>query len=90
MAVLTFIGFVAIIACLSAWVILLLAKLGFVDWLAVHGNKIFSELAQCTFCLSWWTNVAFTALFAFSVGDVYAEILIIPFVATPITRKMLW
>lgn len=90
MAVLTFIAIVAVIACISAWVILLWAKLGFVDWLAVHGNKIFSELAQCTFCLSWWTNLAFATIFALSVGDLSAPTILIPFVATPITRKMLW
>ena len=89
MEILTTLGIAAIVACVSAWVLLLLNKLGAIDWLAANGNEMFSNMARCQFCLSWWTNIAFTILVVLATND-FVHLFIAPFVATPITRKLLW
>ena len=89
METLTFVCVGAIQACLSAWLLLLLNKLGAIDWLEINGNDFFSKMARCQFCLSWWTNVVFTTIGVLATND-FATLFILPFVATPITRKLLW
>ena len=89
MALLDFAILTAIIALISAWVLLLLNKIGAIEWLAVNGNKLISEMAQCQFCLSWWTNAIITLFIVLTLND-YATLLLAPFVASPITRKLLW
>lgn len=74
----------------AAFVLLLLGKWGFIDWLVIHGNNLLSQMAQCQFCLSWWANVILTILLCVYVQDFSAHYILIPFVATPITRKFLW
>lgn len=90
MLIFDFLTFIAVVALLSAFILLLLAKIGMIDWFIVHGFRLLSDLAQCQFCLSWWTNVAVTVVACLFFVDWYTEILLIPFVATPITRKLLW
>lgn len=75
---------------IAAFVLLLFGKWGLIDWVVVHGNKPLSQMAQCQFCLSWWTNVALTILFCLFVWDFSIYYILVPFVATPITRKFLW
>lgn len=82
-----FLQFSAIVAMLSAWLVLLLKKTGVVEWLQVHGNSFVARLAMCDFCLSWWACVAVSVCALFIAGDVL--FLFVPFVATPITRAML-
>lgn len=78
----------AVITALVATFFLLLAyKWGVIEWLQVHGNEFVSQLANCTFCLSWWTCLAVSLIFIIESRDI--TFLFIPVVATPITRKML-
>ena len=76
-----------ITACLATFFLLLAYKWGVIEWLQVHGNEFVSQLANCTFCLSWWTCLAVSLLFIIESRDL--SLLIVPVVATPITRKML-
>lgn len=76
-----------IVATLAAFVLLLLRKQGAIEWVQVHGNKFFAEMFSCDFCLSWWTCVAISVAFALLFFEPLA--LIVPFFATPITRKLL-
>lgn len=85
-----YVCFIFMVAMLSAFVLLLFSKLGVIEWLQVHGNRIFSQMAQCTFCLSWWTNVIFCAGLAVGFGELGYDLIITPFIATPVTRKMIW
>lgn len=78
----------AVITALVATFFLLLAyKWGAIEWLQVHGNAFISQLANCTFCLSWWVCLAVSMIFIVESRD--WSLLIVPVVATPITRKML-
>ena len=88
MGYLFFVLLCAVITALVATFFLLLAyKWGAIEWLQVHGNEFVSHLANCTFCLSWWTCLAVSLLFIIESRDL--SLLIVPVVATPITRKML-
>jgi hypothetical protein len=76
-----------ITACLATFFLLLAYKWRVIEWLQVHGNEFVSQLANCTFCLSWWTCLAVSLIFLVESRDL--AFLFIPVVATPITRKML-
>lgn len=78
----------AVITAFVATFFLLLAyKWGAIEWLQVHGNAFVSQLANCTFCLSWWVCLAVSLIFIVESRD--WSLLIVPVVATPLTRKML-
>lgn len=76
-----------ITACLATFFLLLAYKWGVIEWLQVHGNKFVSQLANCTFCLSWWMCLAVSMIFFIESRDL--TFLFVPVVATPITRKMI-
>lgn len=75
------------IALLAAFLILLAQKLGGVEWLQVHGCRLLSEMAHCTFCLSWWACVGVAIVWAVAVGN--ASLLLVPFMAAPLTRFLI-
>lgn len=88
MGYLFFVMLLAVITALVATFFLLLAyKWGAIEWLQVHGNNFVSQLANCTFCLSWWMCLLVSMIFIIESRD--WSLLIVPVVATPITRKML-
>lgn len=80
-------------ALLAAWLLLFLTKTGAVEWLQVHGNALVHSLASCWFCLSWWACVVIAAAVAAAewivLGSVPPSMVIVPFLSTPITRKLL-
>jgi len=76
------------ISALSAFILTLLTKWGVVEYVQIHGNKFFSKMFSCNFCLSWWINVLLTAvLVALTNGNF--ELAILPFINTCITKKLL-
>lgn len=78
---------IVLIALAATFVIILTEKLGGVEWLQVHGNKLVAQMASCDFCLSWWVCVILTAAFVAVMGDY--TMVVAPFFATPITRVFL-
>ena len=74
-------------ACLSSWVICLLRKVGFIEWVQVHGNDFFHKLFSCDFCLSWWTCCVLTVLWMLVTGEV--DMMYMPFIGTMISRFLL-
>ena len=74
-------------AMIAAFVLLLLNKWGVIEYVQVHGNDFLVKMFSCWFCLSWWSNV----LISLIIGVVFCNwgVIAIPFIATPITRKML-
>ena len=76
-----------IVAALAAFMVLLARKWGIVEWMQVHGWRLVSEMAGCSLCLSWWACVAVSAVFAVCLADV--RWMVLPFMATPVTRMMI-
>lgn len=75
------------VALLAAFFLLLLRKIGVVEYIQVHGNSFFAQMFSCDFCLSWWSGVVIAILATAISGEL--SILITPFISTPITRKLL-
>lgn len=82
-----FLIYVILIALASAFVLTLAYKWGVIEWMQVHGDKIISQMANCDFCLSFWSNVIVCMVVMFFVDDV--TIGLAPLFSTMITRKLL-
>lgn len=76
-----------VIALIAAFVILLAGKWGLLEWVQIHGNKFFSEMARCNFCLSFWVGLVLSILFAVILGN--SIVLLVPIISTPLTRFIL-
>lgn len=75
---------IIITALLSAFVILLITKIGLRDFVIEQGPKLISKMFNCDFCLSFWTNVFIALIMAASTGCL--SFIIIPIFAAPVTR----
>ena len=80
-------GCALFVACIVVFLLLLAYKWGFVEHLQVHGNAFLSKMAGCDFCMSFWLSLMLAVLL--TVVTVTWQMLIIPFVATPIARRLL-
>lgn len=76
-----------IIALISAFILILLGKWGVREWIQIHGNKFFSKMADCSFCMGFWISVILSVFFAIITQEV--TYLLIPVIASPITRYIL-
>ena len=74
------------IALGAAFIVLLVKKWGFAEWVQIHGNEFFSKLFSCDLCMSFWACVLMTLSFTFGTGDMM--LLMMPVFATPLTRMM--
>lgn len=81
------------VGLISAFIILLTAKVGITEWVQVHGSKLISELFSCQFCLSFWTGVLISCILlifiTFTGGYLQPLYVFIPICSTPITRMIL-
>lgn len=75
-----------IVALTAAFIILLLKKWGVVEWLQVHGSNLVSQMANCDFCLSWWTSLLVAIALALCIDDWRTAFVSV--LATPICRKL--
>lgn len=76
-----------VVSLLSTFILLLMYKWGIIEWVQMHGNKFFSNMFNCQFCLSFWVSVILSVI-AYFFTENYLT-LGIPFLATPIIRKLL-
>ena len=77
---------IAIIALLAAFVVLLVKKWGWAEWMQVHGDKYLSQLFGCDFCMSFWSAVIICMLVACFTNN--GTWMLLPWVTTPITRML--
>lgn len=75
------------VSSLSAFLLNLLNKWNFIEWVQVHGNDFFAKMFSCWFCLSWWTNVIVCILIAIIMRD--WRFLLLPLITTILTKKLL-
>lgn len=95
MAMIDFILSILLASLMSAFIILLLTKVGTIEWLQVNGikakndrlNDIVSKLANCHFCLSFWVGVIISIVAALLVGE--WQLLLMPIFTAPLTRFIL-
>lgn len=87
----SFIELIFINSLISAFIFILIAKLGLRERIIIHSTKIISELFDCDFCLSWWLNLI-VALCMWSIGVYDYSIfmcIFIPVCGTPLTRLII-
>lgn len=77
----------AFVALVSAFIILLIGKLGVRDNIIARAPKLISRLFECDFCLSFWTSLILAIILAIFFREMSA--LFIPIISTPITRFLL-
>lgn len=75
---------IIITALLSAFVILLITKIGLRDFVIEQGPKLISKMFNCDFCLSFWANVFIVLIITAITGCL--SFIIIPIFAAPVTR----
>lgn len=82
-----------LVALVTCFIILLAYKTGIIEWVQVHGSKLFAELFNCEFCMSFWISIILTSLLlvfiTFTTGNFEPIYLLIPILSTPITRFLL-
>lgn len=76
-----------IVACISAFGILLIGKLGIRDEIITKAPKLISQLFDCDFCLSFWMSLILAIILAIFFEEII--ILFIPILSTPITRFLI-
>ena len=82
------IAYIIIISGVAAWLLTLAKKWGIIEWCQIHVTQpTLNQLFRCDFCMSWWTAWVLTAALFCITGD--SHTLIIPFVSTTITRRLL-
>ena len=78
---------ILIVALLAAFIVLLVKKWGWAEWMQIHGDDFSAKLFGCDLCMSFW------ACMLVSIGAVLFtgnnEAIFIPLVATPVTRILL-
>ena len=79
--------YTVIVALLAAFMLLLAYKWRIVEYLQVHGGEYTSKMAHCDFCMSWWLCLLVSMVFISHTGNPY--LLLVPFMATPLTRRLL-
>lgn len=82
-----FLYYTIMIALVAAFVLSLLRKWGFIEWIQVHGNNFFANMFSCNFCLSFWFGLVLSILCVFISGDL--TLLLVPVCSTTITRNLL-
>lgn len=81
------IAWAIIIALTSAFFILFIGKIGTRDFIIEQGPKLLSEMFSCDFCLSFWVSLILAIILA--LLTLSPELLVVPFISTPITRFLL-
>lgn len=75
-----------LVAFVAAFVLLLAKKIGVIEQIQVRAkSNILQELSRCDFCLSFWTCLFVSLIFAISAD--WTNIFL-PLFSTAITRKM--
>lgn len=76
-----------IVACASAFGILLIGKLGVRDEIIIKAPKLISQLFECDFCLSFWASLILAIILAIFFREFI--FIFIPIISTPITRFLI-
>lgn len=79
--------YILTIALSAAFLILFLEKTKVLQMIQIRGNKFFSEMAKCHFCLSFWVGLIFSIIFAIVTGE--PSKVLYPILTAPLTRLLL-
>lgn len=77
----------AIVALIASFTVLLLGKVGALEWMQINGTELISKLASCHFCLSFWIGLIAAVTFAIIMAN--PILVLVPFCSSPISRMLL-
>ena len=80
------VSMILIVSLLAAFVVLLVKKWGWAEWVQVHGNEFFARLFSCDLCMGFWSAVVICMMIAVVTGD--TRYVLLPVLTTPLTRMM--
>ena len=74
------------VALAAAFVVLVVKKRGWAEWMQIHGDKFLSKLFSCDLCMSFWAGLFISIAFVCWYDDpIY---MIMPVFTTPLTRML--
>ena len=77
---------IALVALMAAFIVLLVKKWGWAEWMQIHGDKYLSKLFSCDLCMSFWAGLFISFAFVMWYDDpIY---MIMPVFTTPLTRML--
>ena len=77
---------IILVALLAAFIVLLVKKWGWAEWMQVHGDKYSSQLFSCDLCMSFWAAMMVSFAFVCWYDDpIY---ILLPIFTTPVTRML--
>jgi len=77
---------IVLVALMAAFIVLLVKKWGFAEWMQIHGDKFLSKLFGCDLCMSFWAALVVCLILACWFDD--NQLFFIPMFTTPITRML--
>lgn len=77
---------IVLVALMAAFIVLLVKKWGFAEWMQIHGDKFLSKLFGCDLCMSFWAAMVVCLILACWFDD--NHLFFIPMFTTPITRML--
>ena len=81
-----YLSIVVIVALLAAFIVLLVKKWGWAEWMQVHGDRIMSKLFSCDLCMCFWASVLCVIIATIWVDEV--RMMAVPFLSTPLARYL--
>ena len=82
-----FICYVAVVALAAAFLLSLMVKWHWLEWLQVHApNEFFEQMFNCKFCMSWWVSVLISLTLCIVTGNWW--LLLVPVCSTIIAREL--
>ena len=77
---------IILVALLAAFIVLLVKKWGWAEWMQIHGDKFLSKLFSCDLCMSFWAGLFISFAFVCWYDDpIY---ILLPIFTTPVTRML--
>ena len=77
---------ILLVALAAAFVVLVVKKWGWAEWMQIHGDKFLSKLFSCDLCMSFWAGLFISFVFVCWYDDpIYV---IMPVFTTPLTRML--
>lgn len=85
------IGPLVLITCTTAFIVLLLGKIGLRDYLIEHSRiNLLSKLMACDFCLCFWISLALSIILVLYYTPMEASMIFVYAIcSTPISRFIL-
>ena len=77
---------IVLVALAAAFVVLLVKKWGWAEWMQIHGDKYMSSLFSCDLCMSFWASMFICMVVMLFNNE--PLMIAVPMFTTPITRML--